>query len=260
MENIKELLDIEVLKRNSIDELSDEHPDPLMIAREQRDEYAILTCALFSYGNATQIVKFLKKIPFYLFDKPVSETTIRRELSGLKYRFQTNEDIVQWFLIIQRIRIEEKKRQIYPNPKNNLLKDVFISNYNLEKDILSSIFKSIELINSFLENYNSPGLTFLIGKDGTNSPLKRWNMFLRWMVRKDNLDLGWWSEISRSDLIVPLDVHTFNIGQNLGLIKRKTYDLKSAIELTESLKEFDKEDPVKYDFALYRIGQEKIKI
>jgi uncharacterized protein (TIGR02757 family) len=97
-------------------------------------------------------------------------------------------------------------------------------------------------------------------KEVSNSPYKRWNMFLRWMVRKDHLDMGLWEKVDKKDLILPLDTHTFHISQKLGLLSRKTYDLKSALLVTQKLKEFDKEDPIKYDFALYRIGQEKIDL
>jgi len=83
-------------------------------------------------------------------------------------------------------------------------------------------------------------------------------MYLRWMVRKDNLDLGLWSKIDKKDLLLPLDTHTFKVSERLGLLKRKTYDMKAAIEITNRLRQFDKEDPIKYDFALYRLGQEKI--
>ena len=62
------------------------------------------------------------------------------------------------------------------------------------------------------------------------------------------------------DLLIPLDTHTFNISRKIGLLTRKQYDLKAVIELTETLKKFDKNDPVKYDFAIYRIGQEKINL
>ena len=85
-------------------------------------------------------------------------------------------------------------------------------------------------------------------------------MFLRWMVRDDNIDMGLWSDIKKTDLIIPLDTHTFNVSKKLGLLERKTYDLEAAIELTKTLKTFDENDPLKYDFALYRIGQEKIDI
>ena len=91
-----------------------------------------------------------------------------------------------------------------------------------------------------------------------NSPYKRYNMFLRWMVRYDNLDMGLWQKVNKKDLVLPLDTHTFKVGQKLGLLNRKTYDLQSAILITNKLKEFDKNDPMKYDFAIYRMGQEKI--
>jgi len=85
-------------------------------------------------------------------------------------------------------------------------------------------------------------------------------MYLRWMVRSDSIDLGLWSGVDKGDLLMPLDTHTFKVSLKLGLLKRKTYDLKAVIELTESLKRFDSTDPIKYDFALYRIGQEGLDI
>ena len=83
-------------------------------------------------------------------------------------------------------------------------------------------------------------------------------MYFRWMVRKSNLDMGLWSKIDKKDLIMPLDTHSFNVSRRLGLLHRKSCDLKAALELTNTLKEFDPSDPIKYDFALYRLGQEKL--
>jgi uncharacterized protein (TIGR02757 family) len=85
-------------------------------------------------------------------------------------------------------------------------------------------------------------------------------MFLRWMVRKDNLDLGLWNGVRTEDLIIPLDTHLFKVGKQMGLLSPKSpYTMKSAIEITNNLKEFDNQDPVKYDFVIYRIGQENLK-
>ena len=92
----------------------------------------------------------------------------------------------------------------------------------------------------------------------SNAPYKRWNMFLRWMVRFDTLDLGLWKKIDKKDLILPLDTHTFKVSKKLGLLENRTYNLKSALEISQKLKEFDANDPIKYDFAIYRLGQEKI--
>ncbi|WP_256013061.1 TIGR02757 family protein [Desertivirga xinjiangensis] len=91
------------------------------------------------------------------------------------------------------------------------------------------------------------------------STCKRLNMFLRWMVRKDNngVDFGLWSRISPSQLICPCDVHVERVARKLNLITRKQVDWQAALELTERLREFDPSDPVKYDFALFGLGIEE---
>jgi uncharacterized protein (TIGR02757 family) len=111
-----------------------------------------------------------------------------------------------------------------------------------------------------INTYRSRGYQFLLGKipqKNNHSPYKRWHMYLRWMVRKDCLDLGLWKHVRTQDLLMPLDTHTFRIGKKLGLITRSTYDFKAVLELTQACQKFDKNDPVKFDFALYRLGQEK---
>jgi uncharacterized protein (TIGR02757 family) len=80
------------------------------------------------------------------------------------------------------------------------------------------------------------------------------NLFLRWMVRKDEIDLGLWSEVDSGKLIMPVDTHIARISKKLKLVKRKSVDLKFALELTNKLKQFDSADPVKYDFALCHSG------
>jgi len=81
-------------------------------------------------------------------------------------------------------------------------------------------------------------------------------MYLRWMVRKDNrgVDFGIWKSIPPSILSCPLDVHSGNVARKLGLLKRKQNDAKAVLELDSVLRAFDKDDPVKYDFALFGLG------
>lgn len=85
---------------------------------------------------------------------------------------------------------------------------------------------------------------------------KRLNMYLRWMVRRDHrgVDFGLWTGLSPAQLIMPLDVHTGNVGRHLGLLTRPQDDRRAAEELTASLRQFDPLDPVKYDFALFGMG------
>lgn len=92
------------------------------------------------------------------------------------------------------------------------------------------------------------------------SSAKRLCMFLRWMVRQDKkgVDFGIWKSISPADLCLPLDVHTGNVSRALGLLKRKQNDWQSVEEITKVLRSFDATDPVKYDFALFGLGVDKV--
>jgi len=247
LKSVKEQLNAEVKKRNSYDEVSLDTPDPILIAREYKDEYIALVCALFAYGKVTNIIKLLSSFDMSLLDK--DEESIRAGLEGTYYRFQSNEDIIQFFITLSRLK------------KQDALEELFYEAYKKSEDVVEGINA---LISKFYElnDYHSRGYQFLVGKFTTkrkgSGALKRWNMYLRWMVRKDNIDMGLWTKINKKDLILPLDTHTFNVGHRLGLLNRKTYDLEAAYEITQTLRSFDKSDPVKYDFALYRLGQEKI--
>jgi uncharacterized protein (TIGR02757 family) len=98
-----------------------------------------------------------------------------------------------------------------------------------------------------------------VSSPSQKSTCKRLNMFLRWMVRKDNcgVDFGIWNRIKPSDLIMPCDLHVDRVARKLKLIDRKQTDWQTAIELTGHLREFDPQDPVKYDFALFGLGIEE---
>ena len=98
-----------------------------------------------------------------------------------------------------------------------------------------------------------------ISSPSQKSTCKRLNMFLRWMVRKDNcgVDFGIWNEIKPADLICPCDLHVDRVARKLNLITRKQTDWQTAVELTDRLREFDPVDPVKYDFALFGLGIEE---
>jgi uncharacterized protein (TIGR02757 family) len=245
MDNIKELLDNEVKYRNNLEEISIEKPDPLLIAKKNNDEYIALICALFSYGNAHQIVKFLNSLDFNLLNQ--SEEKIKSTLKNHYYRFQKPDDVIALFIAIKRLKSKES------------LENIFKSGYDKNHDVLEGISKIIQNVVEVFEYY-SEGYKFLIGtapkrdknkkiKHVGNSCYKRYNMFLRWMVREDNLDMGLWKNVNKKDLILPLDTHTFKVSLKLGLLQRKTYDLKSALLITEALKKFNNEDPIRYDFA-----------
>jgi uncharacterized protein (TIGR02757 family) len=248
MKTLKARLEAEVASRNSTSELSIEKPDPLMIARTTKDECHALTCALFAYGNVQAIVAFIASLDLSWID--ADEEYIVQVTLGKYYRFQNSEDIAQWLITLGRLKaqggVEETFKLGYAND-----------------GVLGGISSVIETLYD-LNAYRSQGYTFLIGKPikriaGT-SAMKRWMMYLRWMVRHDSLDMGLWSVMNPSELIMPLDTHTFSLSRKLGLLQRKQCDLKAALELTDVLRTFDPNDPIKYDFALYRLGQEGITL
>jgi uncharacterized protein (TIGR02757 family) len=95
-----------------------------------------------------------------------------------------------------------------------------------------------------------------VASPGKKSACKRINMYLRWMVRKDErgVDFGLWQSINMNQLVCPCDVHVVKIARQLGLITRKQLDWQTAVQLTENLKVFDSNDPVRFDFALFGMG------
>lgn len=102
------------------------------------------------------------------------------------------------------------------------------------------------------------GMKFMIPDPLKGSACKRMNLFLRWMIRKDQLDFGLWNEIPASKLVIPVDTHVAKICKQLKLTKKKNESWQMAEEITEHLKKFDAFDPVKYDFAICHIGIRKL--
>ena len=189
----------------------------------------------------------MQSLDFSLFDS--SEEQIRKTLSSHYYRFQKSEDVAALFIALKRLRSEES------------IENIFYNGYKKEENILDGLWSFIETLRSVYPR-QTRGYNFLVGavpkKVASAGTYKRYMMYLRWMVRKDALDMGLWSKIDKKDLLMPLDTHTFQVSRRLGLLNRKTYDMKASIELTDTLCTFDEKDPVKYDFALYRLGQEKL--
>jgi len=99
-----------------------------------------------------------------------------------------------------------------------------------------------------------PGVCYFFPRPSAGSACKRMNLFLRWMVRRDALDLGVWSRVAASKLIVPLDTHVIRVGRCLRLTRYTSPGWRMARDITESLRQLDPIDPVKYDFALCHIG------
>lgn len=212
---------------------------------DERDiEIAGLIISSYSYGRVDQINKFIntffERINWkpYEFTINYSHIKDKKQLNNLYYRFNDEKDLANL------IKGMQKSLRNYGS-----LKLLFLEKYNEnDKNITAPL-------NFFVNSITNNKLYYLLPDISKNSTAKRLNMYLRWMVRKDDIDLGIWSDkVSSSKLIMPVDTHIYKIAQKLKLVKRKSCDIKFALELTEKLKEFDPVDPVKYDFALCHLG------
>ncbi len=228
------------------------HPDPLEFLYNYKDfediEVVGIISAVLSYGKVQQILKSVSFILERLGQHPAKFlkdnnkdfliSKFEKYYISFKHRFTTSAEIINFLLNIKSV-LEKYKT----------LNNCFLKTYNEEHGILPALHFFIkELRLNECSYYNS-----LLPKPYGKCAYKRLNLFLRWMVRKDNIDLGIWQGISTSSLIIPLDIHMYRIAKNLNLTQRKQSDIITAIEITQSLKKFDPYDPVKYDFALTRL-------
>ena len=226
--------------------------DPVWILHRFCDERDIETAGLivscYAYGQVPLINKFISNffnsIDFkvYEFTSNFSQQKDKKFLNRFCYRFNSGEDLALLFRNMQRII-----------SKYGSLKNYFLLNYCHEhENVLFALTAFSDELNKF--SGKSPGYGYLIPRVQNNSACKRLNLYLRWMVRKDDIDFGIWNNVGKSKLIMPVDTHVFRVVSNLKMVKRKTCDMRFALELTEKLKQFDKDDPVKYDFALCHLG------
>ncbi len=215
-----------------------------------------LITSSYAYGSVNQINDFINNLLKRIDNKPY-EFTINFEkrkdkkyLQGLYYRFNSEEDLIDLLVSLNRTLTQYSS-----------LKNLFLSNYGPgDENIIKALSEfSSKLINN-KDKETHKYYHYLISNPANGSACKRMNLFLRWMVRKDEIDTGIWKEIHPSKLIMPVDTHVGRVSKKLKLVKRKSVDLKFAIELTGKLKQFDPEDPVKYDFSLCHIGIEKKKL
>lgn len=246
--NIKTLLDQRAEKYNHIDFIE---TDPIQIphsfTQKEDVEIAGLLAATIAWGQRKSIINNAKYMMELMDQSPYDfvMNADNKELATVGkfvHRTFNGEDFI-FFLI--------SLRNIYRQHKG--LENVFAEGYQMS----NSVFGALRYFrNTFLEIEHNKHVTKHISDVAANSSAKRLNMFLRWMVRSDDkgVDFGLWKSIPTSALMLPLDVHTGDVGRALGLLGRKQNDWKAVDEITCVLRTFDSEDPIKYDFALFGMG------
>lgn len=223
-------------------------PDPLQFLYDYPDkrdrEITALTAACFAYGNVKQILKNLNTVFTPMRGRPrafvlgASAAGLRWTFKDFKYRFTTREELCAFLLAVRRVL-----------KKHGSLEACFLTHYSESDESVLPALRGLAR-----ELRAAGGLSSLVPDPDKNSALKRLNLFLRWMVRQDEVDPGGWDGVPASKLIIPLDVHMHRIARLLGLTKRNAADITTALEISRALKKHCPQDPVKYDFCLTRFG------
>ena len=202
--------------------------------------------SVISWGNRKVIIKNAKEIMSFLDNSPY-DFILNHNEKDLK---SINSFVHRTFNSLDLIYFISALKHIYN--EHDGLEPIFTENcLNASTQNSIHFFKKI-----FFKHPHDKRITKHIADPYKGSSAKRINMFLRWMVRKDNngVDFGIWKNIPTSYLSIPLDVHSGNVARKLGLLNRKQNDSKALIELDYQLRLLDSNDPVKYDYALFGLG------
>lgn len=224
-------------------------PDPLQFLYDYDDvrdrEVAGLVASALAYGRVAQILKSAAKALERMGRSPrdyVESSTrggLDRDFAGFKHRFTTGEELSAMLAGVKRVV-----------KRHGSLEECFVSGFRKDdKNALSAL-------NIFVEELNigNPKRGHLMPSPAKGSACKRLNLYLRWMVRSDEVDPGGWDGVPASQLIVPLDTHMHRCALALGLTRRRQADLGTAVEITDAFRQICPEDPVKFDFSLTRLG------
>jgi len=246
--SLKELLDNKAEKYDRpVFITTDPIQIPKKFTKKEDIEIAGFLTSVIAWGRRDMIIRSASRLMSMMGNQPyefiinAQEKDLESFLS-FKYRTFSSSDCITYLRAL---------KNIYKF--HGGLEDVFTRGYRKEGTIFSAIqyFRSL-----FFEIIHEHRCEKHLSDVTKGSAAKRINMFLRWMVRKDKngVDFGIWKDISASSLMMPLDVHSGRQSRRLGILTRKQNDWKAVVELTSNLREYDPEDPIKYDFALFGMG------
>jgi uncharacterized protein (TIGR02757 family) len=278
--NLKAFLDAKVAQYNHPNFITNDPVSiPHMFTKQQDIEIMGFWAATLAWGQRVTIIKKCKEL-ITLMDGAPYDFIMNHEEPDLKkllqFKHRTFNDIdTLYFIAFFRYHYKhfESLEDAFIPAKSALLKDqgVMVSLSNHGGRASAPSFDDAQddtPVEIYLNHFRSyffslpdfPHRTKKhVSSPSQKSTCKRLNMFLRWMVRKDDhgVDFGIWNQINPANLIMPCDLHVDRVARKLNLITRKQTDWQTAVELTDRLREFDPLDPVKYDFALFGLGIEE---
>ena len=269
IENLKAFLDSKVAQYNQPGFIAN---DPIciphMFSKKQDIEIMGFWAATLAWGQRVTIINKCKEL-ITLMDGAPYDFIMNHQEPDLKkllhFKHRTFNDIdTLYFIAFFRYHYEnyDSLEDAFIPGKSVILSDSEGSPVSM---VSQQVNTPIEASLNHFRNYffSLPDFAHRtkkhVSSPSQKSTCKRLNMFLRWMVRKDDngVDFGIWNQLKMYDLVIPCDLHVDRVARKLNLIKRKQTDWQTAVELTERLREFDPADPVKYDFALFGLGIEE---
>lgn len=241
-----------MITKNELDKLAQKYEteafikdDPILFIHKfktKKDiELAGFIASLLAYGSRKQFIKKLDRLFEIAQNEPLNfiQNFDSGVIGDFNYRFGKPNDFISIFEIL---------KELYNTSDG--LEELFEHGYKQNK-----MFETVvDYFYARANNNVGQGFYHMIPNPHNGGAMKRMCMYLRWMVRKSTVDVGIWKFMKPSELYIPLDVHVGRISREMGLLTRNANDFKAVIELTENLKKFCPEDPIKYDFALFGYG------
>jgi uncharacterized protein (TIGR02757 family) len=237
----------------------DSATDPIHIVRRfsnPADREVVGFCAsALAFGRVASVLQSIERLLVLMGPSParfVSEFEPHRQrvaFASLVHRWTRGEDLVALIVVMQRMLM------------CGSIERYFLEGYDAGAPDLSAALESfstralaIDQTDAYRNSRRRPGVSYFFPRPSSGSGCKRLNLFLRWMVRKDAVDFGLWTNVPPAKLIIPLDTHVIRVGRCLRLTRYTSPGWKMSADITKSLRQLDPVDPVKYDFSLCHIG------
>ena len=238
---------------------ADSAADPIQLVRRFADpadrEVAGFCAAALAFGRVGSVLQSIERLFAVMGPSPAAFVRrfdpVRggRELAPIVHRWTRGEDLAALTLILQRMLA------------TGSIERFFLEGYDPRASDLSAALESFssraletDLRPVYGRRSPRPGVGYFFSRPSCGGACKRLNLFLRWMVRRDAVDFGIWTDVSPATLIIPLDTHVIRVGRCLRLTRYASPGWKMAAEITASLRALDPDDPVKYDFSLCHLG------
>ena len=238
----------------------DSASDPVHRVRPFTDpadrEIAGFCAAALAFGRVASVLASIDRLFAIIGPRPAEfvrrfdPQATHRDLRGMVHRWTRGEDLVALLWVLRQMLDRSGSIEAFfvagDDPANADLSDAL--------DSFSRRALTLDISRAYRRVPKRPGVCYFFPRPSTGSACKRLNLFMRWMVRRDEVDLGVWTRVSPSRLIVPLDTHVIRLGRCLRLTRYSSPGWKMAADITASLRRLDPVDPVRFDFSICHVG------